>query len=165
MALPLIASHGLQAHPSLCDAKDEAVFSCPIERGKFISVCMHEKETGVFQAQYRIGQKGRLEFALPGPASASLLQVEGNQSSGARGGDSFIRFASSSEYVYTVWDSWGAPAMDQTGCPARGCSNSGVVVERSGKIVSRKRCPGPGIPFEDGVLVRYGIVKSEHWPR
>jgi hypothetical protein len=153
----------LWADDSLCHTGEETIFSCPVGRGKTVSVCATELKKSQFQVQYRFGHINQPELLLPENPIEYVKYVEGNQSSGARGGDSFIRFKSG-EYSYTVRDLWGAPATDGTGCTPKSCSNIGIIVEKAGALISRKDCTGLASPFKEGFLSRYDIPISDNWP-
>jgi len=68
------------APPSLCLPAEKDYFSCPISRGRTVSVCGAQDDRGRALVQYRVGVVGTPpEFtypALPGPASGAFEFIE-----------------------------------------------------------------------------------------
>jgi hypothetical protein len=85
-------SHGaVPLAPTLCSADEETYFSCPISRGRLISVCGSKGKAADELLQYKVGTlagspelvypdrpaaaKGRFEFVDPTLAKARLLNL------------------------------------------------------------------------------------------
>jgi len=85
---PVVAASGVRhkAHrhsvtpPSLCSPSEKDYFSCPVSRGRTISVCGAHDGAGRALVQYRVGVVGTPpEFVYPGqpsPASGAFEFVE-----------------------------------------------------------------------------------------
>ena len=125
VAIPATARAARPA-PSFCARPEVTLFSCPVGL-KSVSVCAHGD-----QAVYRYGKVPRIE-------------LEGNRLSFAEtafsgGGETQIIFENNG-YRYIIYDS-----LVRTGFGANGLhrpkATTGLMVQKSGRIVSNARCIG-----------------------
>ena len=134
--------------PSLCSAREEQIFSCPI-RGKIVSVCTMKDG----KAAYRYGRPGRIELQ-----SRDLHAADQGYSGG---GEDQINFKVNG-YTYIVF-----AKTERTGFGPDGHNDpqftSGVVVQKNGRTVSSMKCGDPGDQPIDGDDDHY-MPKGEFIP-
>jgi hypothetical protein len=120
--------------PSLCGAGEAAVFSCPVGKGKFASLCASTdlgEQRGTLV--YRFGRPGALELVFPEtPSHPRELFRRGTLASAGGGGD-FVRF-SRGPYTYTLYADVG-PAGE----------SAGVAVSKDGQAAAHLPCRGPAL--------------------
>jgi hypothetical protein len=139
-ATPSLPAAPSGTHPgSFCTAKEEIVFSCQTG-AKLVSVCVSKGASrGQGSMQYRFGKPGSregLDQALPATAMIPRIAATGENVPFSGGGGSWLRFRNGiySYVVYSGIGRWGPNGETR--------EKQGVVVERSGKMVSNLPCTG-----------------------
>lgn len=137
--LPALSQTVPQNGSTLCSAQEETVFACSTGR-KQVAVCASpglQASGGLLQ--YRFGQPGAVELALPAASTAAPATAPGDAAwrDGVRagtlaysgGGGAYLAFANGAHryVVFTaIGRGWGGKA--------------GVVVERSGRRIAHLAC-------------------------
>lgn len=130
------AAQSAKPAPSLCGAGETPLFQCVITGGRQVAVCA--AEGGSPAVQYRFGAPGRLELAYPAAGSRGVGSMRWASAAYSGGGEMQIQFDNGG-FTYVAY-----AGMYRTGFGADGKNNPvdelGVLVLRSGKVVSRRRC-------------------------
>lgn len=155
------------ASKSLCKSDEKIIFSCPVGHAKTVSVCASQSLAKGGYIQYRFGRKNKIDLSIPSTIKASDVSIDGN-SGGNRSGGSFIRFRIG-VYSYVVLSLYSMPSDPETGCNGGSCEQVGVLVEKSGNVISRLSCKGTYgaeiTDFPNGYLDRFGIPRAQaYWP-
>ena len=132
-----------------------------------MSVCASKSLTNGRYIQYRFGRKDKIELSIPSIPKASDVFIDGN-SGGNRSGGSFIRFRNG-VYSYVVLNLYNMPSDPETGCNGGPCEQVGVLVEKSGNVISRLSCHGTFgaeiTDFPNDYLDMFGIPRAKaYWP-
>lgn len=124
---------------SLCTEDESVIFACSTG-SKFVSVCEAKKATRTTgHLQYRFGKLDStepLDLTLPEAYMPANKAATGEHMPFSGGAGAFLRFdkGAFSYVVYTGVGRWGPKGETR--------EKAGVVVERSGKLVSSLKCKG-----------------------
>jgi hypothetical protein len=152
-AVLLVLSGPAFPNDKLCGLSESVVFSCPVERGKTISVCASSSSQKEWKIAYRFGTSNKIDLALITGTSPEATTVEYNHELLARAYNTFVRFKSG-EYAYAVQQQWdGADSFF-----------AGVKVYRVGKLVARLECIGARTSLNFELLQQSRIPVSGYWP-
>ncbi|MXO66767.1 membrane lipoprotein lipid attachment site-containing protein [Altericroceibacterium endophyticum] len=141
-----------------CGAQEKTFFSCSLENGKAIAVCLTDGAEGKDFAQYRYGSKGKAsEMVWPKKAGDRSLTFASVPYSG--GGEAQLSFRKG-DFRYVVYS-----RVRRTNFTA-GEGNDpefsdGVLVMKNDKIIANHACEGGG---STGTSVNYDLSK-EYLPR
>ena len=150
------------ASESLCKSDEKIVFSCPVGHEKTVSVCASKSLSNGGYIQYRFGRKDKIDLSVPSTTKASDVSIDGN-SDGNRSGGTFIRFRKG-VYSYVVVSLFNMPSDPETGCNGEPCEQVGVIVEKSGNVISRLSCQGTfGAEITDFNMPDIPLAK-DYWP-
>jgi hypothetical protein len=156
------------ASESLCKSDETIIFSCPVKNAKTktVSVCALKSLTNGGYIQYRFGRKDKIELSIPSTTQASDVSIDGD-SGGNRSGGSFIRFRNG-VYSYVVLYTYILPSGPDS-CNGMPCEQGGVLVEKSGKVISKVICQGifdsEITNFPADYLDKFGIPRAkDYWP-
>lgn len=159
------------ASESLCKGDEKIVFSCPVGHAKMVSVCASKSLANGGYIQYRFGRENHIEISIPMNGKQYTKFVEGNQSGSTPNSRSFIRFKSGM-YSYAVYDFQYQPVSPNSGgCDTESglCGGDGVIVENSGRVISRLNCQGLyGHDITNSIddyLKQLDIPSSDDWPK
>ena len=162
-AVLLVLSTSAFSKDTLCSPSENVVFSCPVERGKTISVCASPDNKNGARIIYRFGTSNKVDLELTADTSLETTVVEYNHELSAREYNTFVRFKSG-EYAYTVQQRWdGCPSSPDELCKEDSFF-AGVTVYKSGKRVTRRECSGSRSSLQFELLNRFHIPVSNQWP-
>jgi len=112
--------------PSLCSPAEKDYFSCPVSRGRTVSVCGAHDDVGRALMQYRVGVVGTPpEFAYPGQPSPAAGAFEFVESGSAKSSLLNLRFESGGT-TYVVYR-FSASMSEQVEAGVAARSGSGPV--------------------------------------
>jgi hypothetical protein len=149
---------------TLCNATEEIIFSCEVEKGQTVSVCAARLTPEGAKVAYRFGSDKKIDLELVADTSQKSPPIEHNGAMGSRAYDYFVRFFSG-EFSYTIQDHWdGCPGPGETRC--KKFSNfTGVLVGKSEKLISRRTCTTQGAGIQTELLSKLKVPVSEKWPQ
>lgn len=149
----LVLSTSAFPNDTLCGSSEGVVFSCPVQRGKIISVCTSSSSQKEAKIAYRFGTSKKIDLDITADSSPETTAVEYNHELLARAYNTFVRFKSG-EYAYTVQQQWdGADSFF-----------AGVKVYEAGKLIARRECNGARTSLDFRLLQQSRIPVSNHWP-
>lgn len=122
-----------------CAKGETVVFSCPLDNGKSVALCIAKDGEGRAFGQYRYGNRARpAELVWPQSARAGTLDYANAIYSG--GGEQQISFARGA-YRYTLFSRL-ARTNYTPGEPNNPLIDDGLVVTRNGRKVAAYACTG-----------------------
>lgn len=151
----ILAALSTPAFPNdtLCNSSESVVFSCPIERGKTISVCAYSPEQKEGKIAYRFGTTKKTDLNINADTSPETKAVEYNHELLARAYNTFVRFKSG-KYAYAVQQQWDGG----------GSFFAGVKVYRANKLIARLECSGARTSLDFALLQHSQIPITNDWP-